>query len=541
MVLARMRARFHSKLVVAIGGLIAGICAAQTGDVIHYSGPVTPTDKNRYTVTGNVSNSVTGEPVRRALVHIGQFAVFTGADGGFQIDGVPGGQYSANAQRPGFFDPGQAGLSPSPPMISVGPNTPAAALKLVPESVIEGRVLSNTGEPIEDAQVQWLREQVFNGRKALQGVGNQGTDDTGGFRIENLTPGKYYVRVMQMPVFGFASVFVNSNRQVYPEQYYPNAPDVASAQALELKPGESARLDFTLSPKPAYRVSGVVVPAAPNGIFASLQDADGDETQVGIRFNPRTGEWMLPFVAPGVWNLVFRAQNQPGDAYYGERRIDVRGSDLEKVQIVLQPLARIPVQVLNGADNGSQNIQLRLIPKDARLNRQEFAAIPDAPNANGSLVIRDVTPGPYTVAAQSNGLNCIDSISSGSVDLMHEPLVIAEGSPPAPLQVTLRNDCASLNVTVQFQDHAPGGSLLLVSDSPAFEPKTGWIQGNSASNFSFSGLTPGAYHLYAVSNLNGIEYTNPDALRGLDGQEITLAPNQQATATVTVAGGAANE
>ena len=542
MVLARMRARLRSKLAMpAIGVLLAGVCTAQTGDVVHFNGPVTRADTNRYTVTGSVSNSVTGEPVRRALVHLGQFSAFSGADGRFQIDGVTAGQYNATAQRPGFFDPAQTGSGPYPSMISVGPNTPAISLKLLPESAIEGRVLSNTGEPIENAQVQVISEQIANGRKTLQSTGNDATDDAGDFRIENLMPGKYYVQVLQQPVFGFANLLGSGapNREVYPEEFYPNAPDIGSAQALDVKPGEAARVDFTLSPKTSFRISGTITPSAPNGIFATLQDTSGEETQVGIQFHPQTGRWMLPSVPPGAWTLVFRAQNQPGDAYYAEQRIDVRGSDIENVQIVLQPLPPIPVQVVNAPESGAQSVQVQLMPRSGRLNSQQFMAAPQSGNASGALFLRDVTPGVYNVAVQSNGQSCIESVMSGAVDLAHDPLVISAGSPPPPIQVSLRQDCATLDVTVQSQDHAGMTGLILVTDSQAFQPKIAFVP--PGAHMSFGPLTPGVYRLYATANPNNLEYSNPEAMRNIDGQEITLAPNQQATASVTIPGSAANQ
>lgn len=522
-----MRARFCLTFAVAAGGIISAVCAAQ----------------NRYSVAGSVSNYATGEPVQRALVRIGPSAAFSDASGRFQMDGVPAGRYSAAAEKPGFFDLAQAGLASVPTMVAVGPGAGTIALKLVPESVIEGRVLNNSGEPIEDAQVQFLREGFTDGRKTLQPAGNNTTDDSGEFRGENLTPGKYYVRVLQTPVFAFGG-FVGSDaasRQVYPEQCYPNAPDLDSAESVDLKPGESKRLDFTLSPKPAFRVSGTVAPAAPNGIFASVQDADGDETQVQIAFKPRTGRWTMPQVAPGVWNIVFRAQNQPSDAYYGEQRIEVRGSDIENVKIVLYPLPPIPVQVLNGPENGAPNIQLRLSSTGARVNASQYMAGFDPRNGGGPLLIRDVTPGTYAVHAQPIGAACIESISSGSIDLMRDPLVVTAGSPPGPIQVALRNDCATLTVTVERQGGAAGGFLLLLSEWPGVEPKTAWLQENLNSSISLGPLTPGVYHLYAVSDLNNVEYANPDVLRALGGQEITLAPNQQATAMVTVPGNDSNQ
>lgn len=526
-----------------IGVWIGTVCGGQTGSFAQSNGSVPSQGANRYPVSGTVSNSVTGEPVRRALVRIGQSSTFSGADGRFQIDGIPEGQYVAAAQRPGFFDPSQAGSIAAPlPTVTVGPNTPPITLALVPESFIEGRVLNSMSDGVENAQVQVISEQIVGGRKTLQVTGTLNTDDAGEYRIENLAPGKYYVQMLQQPVFGWGNgiAAAGSTREVYPEQFYPNAPDLASAQALPLRPGENARVDFTVAPKSAVRVSGVTVPRAPNGIFATLQDASGEETQIAIQFNPRTGKWTLPFVPPGTWNVVFRAQDQPGAAYYGEQHIEVRGTDIENLQIALEPLPAIPVHVV-GADTQAQFVQLRLFPQnERRLNQQEFVAAPAGGNSSGPLFLRDVAPGAYTVVIQPAGQFCVDSVSSGSTDLTHEPLIVSLGSPPQPIQVTLREDCAALEVTTQPHEHPGTQTLILTSDSPAFEPRLALAGDGTVANFA--PLTPGAYHLYEVPSPNNLEYANPEALRNLEAREITLAPNQHATISLSaVAAGTASQ
>src|SRR5437667_5666256 len=68
-----------------------------------------------YTVTGTVNNAATGEPVRRALVHVNgqvQLSAFTGPDGRFQVTGVPEGQAFVTAEKPGFFN--EESLQPGP-------------------------------------------------------------------------------------------------------------------------------------------------------------------------------------------------------------------------------------------------------------------------------------------------------------------------------------------------------------------------------------------------------------------------------------------
>ena len=57
--------------------------------------PLPAQDAKRYPISGTVVNSVTSEPVRRALVRVNsgqeQLVAFTGGDGSFQLASVPEG------------------------------------------------------------------------------------------------------------------------------------------------------------------------------------------------------------------------------------------------------------------------------------------------------------------------------------------------------------------------------------------------------------------------------------------------------------------
>src|ERR1700732_341833 len=117
-----------------------------------------------YAVRGTVVNSVTGEPVRGALVQIyanRQRSVLSGADGSFQFENVPAGTVNFNVQKPGFFSL-QAIQSPraQATFATSGPDQPPVVVKLVPEGVISGRVRGDNGEPVESLLVQLFQERV---------------------------------------------------------------------------------------------------------------------------------------------------------------------------------------------------------------------------------------------------------------------------------------------------------------------------------------------------------------------------------------------
>ena len=58
-----------------------------------------------FTLSGSVTNSVTGESVGRALVRINgsvQRTAFTDGEGHFQVEGLPAGTFYVNVQKPGY-------------------------------------------------------------------------------------------------------------------------------------------------------------------------------------------------------------------------------------------------------------------------------------------------------------------------------------------------------------------------------------------------------------------------------------------------------
>src|SRR5271168_1882046 len=70
--------------------------------------PVGPTaaSKKKVRLTGMVVNALTGEGVSKAKVDVyaGEaFSVFSGADGRFEVENVPEGQWQVMARKPGYF------------------------------------------------------------------------------------------------------------------------------------------------------------------------------------------------------------------------------------------------------------------------------------------------------------------------------------------------------------------------------------------------------------------------------------------------------
>ena len=94
------------------------------------------------TVRGTVVNSVTGEPISRALVQIGgQYAMLTDHEGHFEFKEWPSRDIPTWAMKPGYFSPDRFNR-----FVPVAVDNVAASadteiiVKLVPEAIISGTV-----------------------------------------------------------------------------------------------------------------------------------------------------------------------------------------------------------------------------------------------------------------------------------------------------------------------------------------------------------------------------------------------------------------
>ena len=258
--------RYTCRFTAFIALVLPMACAGQTTNWFIHDRILDepPVSQNHYKLTGTVVNSVTGEPITRAVVRTNgpspQQQVFTDGAGHFEINDVPEGQTMITAQRPGFLGIETSGHRPQ--MVTVGPATPTVQIKLIPEGGIKGKVTDNEGQPIEGIQVQVLSSQISNGYKNWFVRDSAQTDENGDYGIEALSPGQYILSTGMMVISPPAAVAENGPvNDVYPPQYFPNAPEQDNAQPVNVQAGQAVEADFRLSPVRSYSVSGIAFPA----------------------------------------------------------------------------------------------------------------------------------------------------------------------------------------------------------------------------------------------------------------------------------------
>ena len=73
---------------------------------------------------------------------------------------------------------------------------------------------------------------------------------------------------------------------------------------------------------------------------------------------------------------------------------------------------------------------------------------PEGPDDDSPLVIENVQPGRYRVVVNTT-IGFASSITSGGTNLLRQPLVVGEGSTTAPIEITVRDDGAEVEGTIE--------------------------------------------------------------------------------------------
>ena len=487
-----------------------------------------------YLVKGIVVNSVTHQPVARALVDAHESAVLTDNDGHFEFS-LPQGMVQISVKRPGYGSRGRA----STHTVQVGPNMPSLTFNLTPEAMITGQVTLSTSDPADGIQVMAYRRRVINGRQQWMIENSARTNSEGIFRIAGLHGGDYLIytqpaRDSEGPQAGSATIYG------YPAVYYPGVTDVASAGVLTVGAGQQGRADFVLARQQFYHVTVTVAGREGSGLNLQVHDNSGRQMGLPVRWNNEQGtaEMNLP---NGSYFLEARRRRE--NQLYGRVDFTVAGAPITRLTMALTTLHPIPVTVrknFNATSNAgggiaysaiaggppsmSAGLNISLLPVDEAFrqwSRTGGLRAVDGANDGSSFELENVSPGRYWVEASAFE-GYVSSISSGGVDLAREPLGVGAGGSSAPIEVTLRDDAATISAQLIGDPGADAHTANATGDQqqifvyaiPLF-PSTGSIRISGMQGpgqVMLPGLAPGSYRVIAVDSPQEIDFHTPEGL-----------------------------
>jgi hypothetical protein len=505
-------------------------------------------------VRGVVANSVTREPLSRALVSSpdNAFATMTDDRGRFEFtfphatietsttSSDPSQQqprYSIpnhNHNRPttlivrkvGFFSPPEA-----VDISQIDPAQPDVRIALVPEARIVGRVIIPGLDGSDKMQLQLYRREIRDGQEQWEPAGNAATRADGEFRFAELFPGYYKLLTLELPDRDPLTFDPRGQAFGYPPLYYPNTSDFAGAAIIRLTAGETFQPTMSPAKTEYYPVSIGFTnsPATSNiGIQVWPQGQSGPGYALG--YNTRDG--LIQGALPNGTYTVRVTEYAPG-VMTGTVNITVRGVPVSGPPVTLLPGSAITVNVqqefqhaqpVQVPENGVKNtyspsapptgkrpnyLQVFLQPEEQfESNSAASLRQPTGPD-DESLVIENVQPGRYRVIATPS-IGYVSSITSGGLDLLRHSLVVGAGTAMPPIEITMRDDGAEIDGTVDFTDatqsgsggfprpgRSPGVAYFKSTDASYERPKTAWIYPDGT--FTLQQLPPGTYRVFAVN------------------------------------------
>jgi hypothetical protein len=536
-----------------------------------------------FPVDGVVENSLTHQPVARALVESASDAILTDSQGHFELH-LQAGLANLSVRRPGYEGEGD-GRPPAQLNVNVSANTPPVTILLTPAASITGHVTLSSGDQAAGLQLILYRRQIEEGHSRWRSVGNAVTENDGAFRFSSLTAPASYILCTQTSPDSDGFTAPGDLTFGFPAACYPGGADLASAIAtpLALAPGQPAQLEISITRQRFYPVSISVAGGTAGRLpFVQIYDRSGRPSNSSTSFN-QNGTW--EFVLP---NGSYYAESHVwGDApLYARLDFTVAGAPLSGLTLVPAPVAPIPVQIQEeftansdstsnpaaafnglvsldraGTVTGDQPpIQISLDPVDLPLNGPMGFSLRPEPGSPGTYLLDSPSQGAYMLEVQAFQRQAYAaSITSGSSDLLREPLIIGPGGSAQPIQITLRNDtgflrCTAKADTASMPEQGAGSDQDAGSDQVAGpEESVGTNQGTARAlpipvyaistgsephriYFSYAQaaglpaiplpLPPGNYLVLAFENQQEIDIDDADAMSKLaaQGQTVTIQP-----------------
>jgi protocatechuate 3,4-dioxygenase beta subunit len=532
-----------------VGGAFSGMTPPQVvNGPVAPGPPVTPTSQPvRYTLSGTVVNSITAEPVAHALVLVSAInATFSDQNGQFSLEGLTEGSYQVQVSKPGYQSPWVNGGEPE--MIKVGPDGGSASLKLIPEGLITGQVVDESGDGLPRVQVQATCARVNDGRKQWQQCASAMTDEDGEFRLPHLTPGPYYLMASQFPMPREAEGDSTEQRKGYRPVYLPAVRDAKSHGTMEVQAGARLRVQLHMKKEPVFDIYGMVsgIPANTQASL-ELKTSDGDNIPTDAQVEQASGTFVVHGVPAGTYKLRAFGQRmlQRGGAEtsIAEIPVSVGAHDVTDVTLAMRPALTIPVTVrletthpdsesrigtmaLNGGQVPPNTPVVQVCLNEVSGTARNYCSIPEMKDGQLTIELRGVEPGQYTAHISGMGMMIYASAASyDGADVLHDTLTVKPGSNAATLEVTVRDDMAQLKCGIRKVGSVP--YWLLVEDESGQQSFTQRLIGGGGESLMM--LPPGKYKVYAFDHMGGLEFHNPEAMRDYSAKavDVDLAPSDQ--------------
>ncbi len=435
---------------------------------------------------------------------------------------------------------------------------------LIKGGVITGTVTNQTGEPVVGVRV---RARLIRDNELLPGPYAQisrerTTDDRGVYRIYGLPAGTYVVWAGGAGLYAGAVDPYDADVPTY-------APGSTRDEAAEIivRPGEEANVDIRYRGEIGRIVSGTVTGPGDQqmgfGIeLTSVKDTGVQWTSMRGANTPQGLGFSFQGVDDGDYYITARSFLQSQEwAISPSKRITVRGADVTGIELVTKPLSSVSGRVVledssatECTDKSRPLFSETLVSawhKETPATKELPPFVwslgaPAAPDAEGNVRLRNLSPGDYRFATQFSGkywflrsisLPPLKTQPAKPVDAARTWTTVKSGDRLSGLTITLAHGAASLRGQITLADRELLPEKLIAYLVPAELEKAEEVLRYFAAavspdgKISFDNVAPGRYWILAQTTTD--DRSPSTKLRLPDSTEIRSALRRAAETAKT--------
>jgi hypothetical protein len=486
---------------------------------------------------GRVTRAGTSQPIVNARVAVWgdrgpDFQATTDGNGHFVVSNMPVGIFNIKVQAEGYLP------NPLPNMVVRIGLSDRQRLRhdvvLSAVSSVSGRIVDDNREPLPGLRVEILRQSHDEtGRVAWQGVASAVTDDKGAYRFEDLRSGDFYVRASRNPELTVT--------------YFPGTLDPRTAAPISLRDGDAKTADFHLAKGRTFSLAGTIrnaddSPLRPVTLFVLPLDSRiplDEFFTTGVSVKER---FELKGLLPGAYDLfavsfpVHQVNPKIDIPMRGAKAfVQIRDEDVQDLRFVLETGGDVSGHLkIVGKDAPLPPVRLVLKRRDDFLSGMARAGVLEPPN---SFRFSDTVPGVYDISAviregnayvadvRAFGRSIVDdglTVGHDSVDSL-EILIDLEGGTVKGSIATSTKKSSVLVVLAPQASRRKGNALFRAEGLE-----------DSSQPFTFSGVPPGLYSLFAVELASideVVPFLSPDFLSLYQNRSTSISVEKGATLT----------
>jgi protocatechuate 3,4-dioxygenase beta subunit len=460
--------------------------------------------QEKASVTGTVTNSLTGAPVLRAHVILrgGQqkFGALTNGEGKFSIAGIPPGSYLVTAERVGFAPPAVSFRAPQL-ALRAGDAKDSVDVKLTPVGAIAGRVLDADGEPIQSVDVS--AEGPQSQESAI-------TDNKGQYRIDGLAPGKYRLKATPEQRHLPPELRTDGSKEFhYMATFYPSVATSKGATRVAVAPGgEVSGIDIALLSTPLIEVSGKVldVPAGAKGLSIDVTRYEGTEFAddfpvPGVKAD---GSFVIWGLDPGKYSVTAEVGSNGGSSLQSAPfELEVGSSNIEHVELRFIPPFDLTGQLQFEDEQAKEAPKMADSSRRAMERQLSLQPLHEAgmmtPQAeigeDDSFKLENVEAGRYRVQLSLGNAAYVKSLRLGAVETDGDILDVRNGSGGGVLTLMVSTATGEINGTVSDSKGPVADAMVVLLAESGNESEA--MSTDPGGHYSLKHLRPGKYRLVA--------------------------------------------